>query len=65
MQDLLLPGTGHSEQVPIHHLQVVKVLDDTDQKCQRHKLDRAKHASPLYRPQKLLNMASPRRHWKS
>jgi len=27
MQDLLLPGTGHSKQVPIHHLQVVKVLD--------------------------------------
>lgn len=63
---LLLPGRGHSEQVlsdaPIHHLPVVKVLDNTDQKGQRHKPDRVKPASPLGRPQKLLKMASPRRH---
>lgn len=66
MKDLLLLGTGHSEQVsldvPIHHLQVVKALHDTDQKCQRHKPDRAKLASLLFRPQKLLKMVSPRRH---
>lgn len=67
MKDLLLPGTGHSEQVlsddaPIHHLPVVKVLDDTHQKSQRHKPGRVKPASPLGRPQKLLKTASPRRH---